>query len=485
MNLRNEWWKWIFLFVCSSSFVHADDEPVVIQDQLLVLNEVNAAVTALQEAQTPKYWLGLLCIDVGESLRSQLGLEEGAGLLIDAVTEGTPAKEAGLQRHDVLIVAQPASQPLTESTKKLASPKDLVDAVQAAETKPLRLVLFRQGQRKEIEVAPVERNKSDPVKTEFKLTFDHEQLNPSHQELQLRLAGPVFAYQTKAPAVPEGMTIEFRQIVGQAEKILITKGDEKWDVTEPEIGNLPEPVRVEVLKQIVARRSAPVPLILANPATPPVAPIPPIGVASKPFVHEYTARINDVARANERSTKTLLKALNITSLPAGGNNTTVTATTKLTDDLTVTVTRKGSEPARITVKKGEQSWESGEKGFDQLPEDVRAAMVSALPNHPHVAEVAARDAAIQAKKKAELAADWISKAESQRSEAIHRTLDAQRKLKDEEMVTLREVMEKSRREMREERESLKQQKEELIRQTKELHESIDKLRQRLDKIERN
>jgi|GEM_PF-3239795 len=495
MNLRNVWWQYLVLLGCCCNPVAYADENVLLglNDQLAVLAELDAAVadvTALQEGQTPKYWLGLLCIDVGEPLRAQLGLEEGAGLLIDAVTDGTPAKQAGLQRHDVLIVAQPASQPLGDQVKQLKSPTDLVEAVQSVETKPLRLVLFRQGQRKEIEVAPVERNNSDSIKVEVKLTTDQELPNPlPQQDLTLRLAGPLIAFQSVAPALPEGMTIEFRQVVSQPERILVTKGDEKWEVTEPELGKLPEPVRMEVLRQIVARRSAPIPFVLTNPpALPgaPVAPVPPVRATTKAYVNEYNVA------------KSVRRAVDASAVPAAGN-TAITFTTKLPDDVTVKVERKGSEPVKATVKKGEQTWVLGEKGLDQLPEDVRKVVAPVWAHSMSIASASdwgprkfvvaedsmkARDAAIAAKKKAETAAEWISKAEVQRIEAMHRAVDAQRKLKEDDIVTLRETMDRARREMREERESLRQQKEELSRQTKELHESIDKLRQRLDRADR-
>lgn len=61
----------------------------------------------------------------------------------------------------------------------------------------------------------------------------------------------------------------------------------------------------------------------------------------------------------------------------------------LPKDLSVSITRSGGEPAKITVKKGEQSWEISEKELDKLPEDVRPHVerllgrgVLALPGLP-------------------------------------------------------------------------------------------------------
>ena len=40
-------------------------------------------------------------------------------------------------------------------------------------------------------------------------------------------------------------------------------------------------------------------------------------------------------------------------------------------DMTVTISKQGKEPAKITVKQGDKSWEVTEDDLDQLPEEVR------------------------------------------------------------------------------------------------------------------
>jgi hypothetical protein len=47
------------------------------------------------------------------------------------------------------------------------------------------------------------------------------------------------------------------------------------------------------------------------------------------------------------------------------------AEAKLPNNLQVTVVKQGDEPAKITVKRGEEKWEVSEKELDKLPEDVR------------------------------------------------------------------------------------------------------------------
>ena len=47
----------------------------------------------------------------------------------------------------------------------------------------------------------------------------------------------------------------------------------------------------------------------------------------------------------------------------------------------MTIIKKGSEPALITVKKGEQSWEITDKELDKLPADVRKHVEPMLAPH--------------------------------------------------------------------------------------------------------
>jgi hypothetical protein len=44
----------------------------------------------------------------------------------------------------------------------------------------------------------------------------------------------------------------------------------------------------------------------------------------------------------------------------------------LPDDMTVTISKTGKEPAKVTVKQGEETWETTEKELDKLPEQARS-----------------------------------------------------------------------------------------------------------------
>ena len=43
----------------------------------------------------------------------------------------------------------------------------------------------------------------------------------------------------------------------------------------------------------------------------------------------------------------------------------------LPDDMSVTITKQGKEPAKIKVEQGDKTWEVTEKTLDELPDDIR------------------------------------------------------------------------------------------------------------------
>lgn len=49
----------------------------------------------------------------------------------------------------------------------------------------------------------------------------------------------------------------------------------------------------------------------------------------------------------------------------------VTQHAKLPDNLSISITRQGDQPAKISVKRGDKQWEVTEKELEQLPEDIR------------------------------------------------------------------------------------------------------------------
>lgn len=318
-------------------------------------------------AEPGKFWIGLLCVDAGEALRQQLGLEAEVGLVVESVTDEAPAKKAGFQKNDVLLsVTLPSDDPKVEPTP-LKGIMSLVELVQKAEAKPLKVTLLRRGQKQTIEVTPAERPQA-PIAVQVK------RFGPAEQQLQaileaqrkqadgqanqpyrawtnLRMAGPMFVPQPpQAPKLPEGMTVEFRQVVGQPERVLVSKGDQKWEAPTDDLCKLPADVRRPVEQQIAFRR----------------------GAAMMPGMMGFSTLQPDggfgVIGAGQPAAGAVPATVHVESH----------ATSSLPEGMSVSVTKSGSEPARIVVKKGDQTWEVTDKELDKLPPDVRKAVDAAI-----------------------------------------------------------------------------------------------------------
>lgn len=73
-------------------------------DQSLI-NDVDAQVLPPVPGQAGARWIGVGVAPIPEVLRSHLNVSDGMGVMVDQVVPNSPAANAGLKRHDVLISA--------------------------------------------------------------------------------------------------------------------------------------------------------------------------------------------------------------------------------------------------------------------------------------------------------------------------------------------------------------------------------------------
>ena len=105
-----------------------------------------------QQPEAKKSWMiGAVCLPAPEMVRSQLGLEESTGLLVQKIQPGSPADTGGLKRFDVLLYAD---------DQQLSSVKDLSTVVDEVgqEEGVISLTVVRGGNEIPIEVQPAERD---------------------------------------------------------------------------------------------------------------------------------------------------------------------------------------------------------------------------------------------------------------------------------------------------------------------------------------
>lgn len=87
-------------------------------------------------------WLGVGLSEPDEALVSQLGLKDGAGLVVSYVAEGSPAAKAGLQKNDLLLEMEGQSLVVPAQLQKLIQARKEGDQV--------TLKFLRGGQRESV-----------------------------------------------------------------------------------------------------------------------------------------------------------------------------------------------------------------------------------------------------------------------------------------------------------------------------------------------
>lgn len=97
-----------------------------------------------ESAGEERWVIGVQCEEATDLLRSHLKLGE-TGLVVLDVRDETPASEAGLQVHDIIVKI---------NDKELTSRETLIDAVLDSEGKPMKLSLIRAGDPISLEVTP-------------------------------------------------------------------------------------------------------------------------------------------------------------------------------------------------------------------------------------------------------------------------------------------------------------------------------------------
>ncbi|MBN1588673.1 MAG: PDZ domain-containing protein [Pirellulales bacterium] len=205
----------------------------------------------------PKYWIGVKCRGpLPESLRSQVDAPVKQGVIVLEVVDGSPAAKAGLQPHDILLVA---------GTRPLANALDLIQVVEEAENKAISIALIRKGKHQKIEVTPEKspwRKPKDKATTETpaypeldKLVRWLEQNHPrgSQQQMRLRFMHPGIILPPDAlihPTLPGSMSVTIMKEGNKPTQITVKRGDDVWKVDEKGIDKLPKDVQPYVHRML-------------------------------------------------------------------------------------------------------------------------------------------------------------------------------------------------------------------------------------------
>ncbi|MCD4726543.1 MAG: PDZ domain-containing protein [Pirellulales bacterium] len=220
--------------------------------------QAQAQVRVVARPVEPRdYWLGIRCFPVTPALRSQLSLPKKQGLLVVAVISKSPAMKAGLAPHDVL---------LRVGDKPLGEVRDLIAVIQETKDSKLKIALIRGGKRVAVEATLVKRPAEarrkpgpPPKPPELSEPADWKKVQKwleglrsdkegqaERPSLQLRVFQPgaiVKDVLISQRPLPENMSVAISKEGNQPAKIVVRRGDKKWELTEKELGKLPANVR--------------------------------------------------------------------------------------------------------------------------------------------------------------------------------------------------------------------------------------------------
>jgi len=201
-----------------------------------------------------EYWLGVEAMPVPPALRAHLNLPEGQGLLVGGVVADSPAAKAGLKEHDILL--QAGGKPLTDIS-------DLIAAVNAAKETKLSLIVIRGGKQQTIEVVPAKRPAEFSKKSVG--TSEDDDWGTLQKWLEgmrskeggfdgwgpfrFRFFHPGMIVPKDVP-LPGNMLVVITKEGDQPAKIMVRRGEEKWELTEKELDKLPADVRPHVERML-------------------------------------------------------------------------------------------------------------------------------------------------------------------------------------------------------------------------------------------
>lgn len=224
------------------------------------VQRMNELVTLAAPVEPSEYWLGIACSPVPPAVRAQLDLPEKQGVLVEGVVPESPAAKAGIMQHDILLRA---------GDKPLADPRDLIQAIEATKEGVLKIELLRGGKPKTVKATPAKRPEdARPHAGNMPVPGDREAMEKWMQgmwsggegggdgqrpPMRFRFfhPGAIVPRDVLVPVpLPANMSVMITKEGDQPAKIVVKRGDEKWELTEKELDKLPADVRPHVERML-------------------------------------------------------------------------------------------------------------------------------------------------------------------------------------------------------------------------------------------
>ncbi len=178
--------------------------------------------------EEPRYWIGVRGTSIDSAiLRTHLQLADDMGVVVEEVIEDSPADNAGLRRHDIILRCNgDAVDNMRVLQSQVASGKD----------KPLELKIVRLGKQETLVVVPEVRPEQvtgPPRRRELGLEAD-----PMQQLLErfgARNIGPGMVFrgggqQFDFNQIPNGVSVSIQRNNDQPVQITVKQGDKTWQI---------------------------------------------------------------------------------------------------------------------------------------------------------------------------------------------------------------------------------------------------------------
>ena len=201
-------------------------------------------VVVAAESQPP-VWVGMTVAEPTTAIREQLGLPAKQGLVVNRITDGSPADKAGLKLRDVI---------LSLGDKQLGTLEEIMGVVARAGEKPLTVHVIREGEPLILTLTPVRRGEPAPVRESVGKATKPEQPGETRRAVAVVVpegsaravvtaSASGSALPTGSIVLPAGMSLSLRVSANEATKISIKRGDKNWEITADQIDTLPADVR--------------------------------------------------------------------------------------------------------------------------------------------------------------------------------------------------------------------------------------------------
>lgn len=191
------------------------------------------------------YWIGVAVQPLNKEAQQEKKVE--GGVVVEQVLPEGPAAKAGLKPQDVIVKA---------GDRVLVTVGDLVDAVNEAKDKGLKVDVVRDGKSLTIEVTP-EKRREEPV-TDALPPADAQRLQKWMEKIERDLGNGKsvpFRFHVVRPGqivppdvlfvrqLPDDMTVTVTRTGKKPAKVVIEQGGKRYEATEDKLDTLPQEVR--------------------------------------------------------------------------------------------------------------------------------------------------------------------------------------------------------------------------------------------------